>query len=87
MAGATIAAENGATEHQLMAIYGWESPKQAAPDTRHADRRRLTGDAMHLIAVARPADAGQVNNQSESPEPLIARCDSLSAKKELKNKG
>jgi integrase len=29
-AGATIAAENGATEHELMAIYGWESPKQAA---------------------------------------------------------
>jgi len=29
-AGATIAANTGATEHQLMAIYGWESPKQAA---------------------------------------------------------
>ncbi len=22
--------ENGATEHQLMAIFGWDSPKQAA---------------------------------------------------------
>jgi integrase len=29
-AGATIAIENGATEHQLVAIYGWESAKQAA---------------------------------------------------------
>lgn len=48
--GATIAAENGATEHQLMAIYGWESPKQAARYTRKANRKRLAGDAMHLVA-------------------------------------
>lgn len=51
-AGATIAAENGATEHQLMAIYGWESPKQAALYTRKASRKRLIGDAMHLIVPA-----------------------------------
>ncbi|WP_193370089.1 tyrosine-type recombinase/integrase [Pelagibius marinus] len=48
-AGATIAAENGATEHQLMAIYGWESPKQAALYTRKADRKRLAGASMHLL--------------------------------------
>ena len=48
-AGATIAAENGATEHQLMAMYGWESPKQAALYTRTADRKRLIGGAMHLL--------------------------------------
>jgi integrase len=48
-AGATIAAENGATEHQLMAMYGWESPKQAAVYTRKANRKKLTGDAMKLI--------------------------------------
>lgn len=84
-AGATIAAENGATEHQLMAIYGWESPKQAALYTRRADRRRLTGDAMHLIAVAPPIEAEHIDNKSESPEPLIARGDSISVKKELKN--
>lgn len=50
-AGATIAADNGATEHQLMAIYGWESPKQAALYTRKANRKKLAGDAMHLIAL------------------------------------
>lgn len=49
-AGATMAADNGATEHQLMAIYGWESPKQAALYTRKANRRKLAGGAMHLIA-------------------------------------
>jgi len=51
-AGATIAADNGATEHQLMAIYGWDSPKQAALYTRTANRRRLAAGAMHLIVPA-----------------------------------
>lgn len=52
-AGATIAAENGATEHQLMALYGWESPKQAAVYTRKANRKRLSGDAMHLVVPSK----------------------------------
>ncbi|HSH41631.1 MAG TPA: tyrosine-type recombinase/integrase [Arenicellales bacterium] len=66
-AGATIAADNGATEHQLMAIYGWNSPKQAALYTRRANRRKLAGDAMHLIRLDRnanesvpPADPGKI---------------------------
>lgn len=48
-ADATIAAGNGATEHQLMAIYGWESPKQVALYTRKANRRRKAASAMHLL--------------------------------------
>jgi len=48
-AGPTIAAEAGATEHQLMAIFGWESPKQAALYTRKANRRKLAAAAMSLI--------------------------------------
>ena len=48
-AGATIAAENGATESQLMAIYGWSDPKMAALYTRKANRKRLAGDAAHLM--------------------------------------
>ena len=55
-AGATIAAENGATEHQLMAIFGWESPKEAAHYTRAANRKRLTEDAMHLLVPERNKD-------------------------------
>lgn len=51
-AGATIAAENGATEHQLMAIYGWESPKQAALYTKKANRKRMAASAMHLLVPA-----------------------------------
>lgn len=48
-AGATVAAENGATEHQLMAIFGWLTPKQAALYTRAARPKKLAGDAMGLL--------------------------------------
>lgn len=52
-AGATIAANNGATTKQLMAIFGWAEPEQAEHYTQHAERRRLAGDAMGLIDVGR----------------------------------
>jgi integrase len=48
-AGATIAAENGATSRQLMAIFGWDTLKEAERYTRQADQQRLADDAMHLI--------------------------------------
>jgi len=48
-AGATIAAENGATELQLMSIYGWTSPTQAALYTKKANRNRMAKGAMHLL--------------------------------------
>ena len=58
-AGATIAAENGATEHQLMAMFGWDSPKQAAIYTRKANRNRLAAEAMHKL-VPRQTENGSV---------------------------
>jgi integrase len=61
-AGATIAADQGATEHQLMAIYGWESPKQAALYTRSADRKRLVGAAMHLVVPAETVPLSVANS-------------------------
>jgi integrase len=51
-AGATIAAENGATAHQLMAIYDWSTLSQAEPYTRAADKKRLAGQAMGLLTNA-----------------------------------
>lgn len=48
-AGAAIAAENGATVHQLMAIFDWETPGQAKVYTDAADRKRLAGEAMPLL--------------------------------------
>lgn len=48
-AAATIAAENGATAHQLMSIFGWQTLQQAELYTRAAEQKRLAGSAMHLI--------------------------------------
>lgn len=48
-AGATIAADNGATVHQLMSIFGWETLHQAGTYTKNANRTRLAGEAMHLL--------------------------------------
>jgi integrase len=50
-AGATIAAENGATSRQLMAIFGWSSLKMAELYARSADQKRLAESAMHLLEV------------------------------------
>ena len=36
--GAAIAAENGASEHQLMSIFGWMTVKEAERYTRAARR-------------------------------------------------
>ena len=48
-AGATIAANNGATSRQLMAIFGWDTLKEAERYTRDADQLRLAESAMHLL--------------------------------------
>jgi integrase len=49
-AGATIAAENGATDRQLMALYDWTSEKQANVYTAAANRKKLAGEAGRLLA-------------------------------------
>jgi integrase len=67
-AGATIAADNGATEFQLMAIYGWESAKQAAVYTRRANRRKLAGEGMHFISIEEQAGNTTVSPQIEKTE-------------------
>jgi integrase len=49
-AAATRAAENGATEAQLEAIFGWTGGRMAAHYTRSANRKRLSLSSMHLLA-------------------------------------
>lgn len=49
-AGATLAAENGATDRQLMALYDWTSEKQANTYTAAANRKRLANDAARLLS-------------------------------------
>jgi len=50
-AGATIAAENGATSQQLMAIFGWSSLSMAELYARAANQKRLAESAMHLLGL------------------------------------
>lgn len=56
-AGATIAAMNGATAHQLKAIFGWETLKQAEIYTRAADQIRLAQSGMHLLTAENESGA------------------------------
>jgi integrase len=49
-AAATRAADNGATEAQLEAIFGWTGGRMAAHYTRAANRKRLSLNSMHLLA-------------------------------------
>jgi integrase len=65
-AGATIAAERGATDRQLMALYDWETAAQANVYTAAADRRQLAGEAARLLA-------GDQNVNSECPTELPHR--------------
>lgn len=55
-AGATIAADNGATDSQLMAIFGWTTRKQTTLYTKKADRKRLAGEAMHKLVPEQKKD-------------------------------
>ncbi len=64
-AGATIAANNGATAHQLMAMFGWSTLKMAEHYTRKADQQRLAEIAMHTLM-------GREQNGTESG-PTSAR--------------
>src|SRR5262249_49662032 len=48
-AGATIAANNGATSQQLMAIFGWDTLKEAERYTRNADQLRLAESGMPFL--------------------------------------
>jgi integrase len=52
-AGATIAAENGATTRQLMAMFDWDTPDMAEVYTRAAEQKRLAGEGMILISLDR----------------------------------
>src|SRR5215813_2858753 len=64
-AGATIAANNGATSRQLMAIFGWDTLKEAERYTRGADQLRLAEAAMHMLEA--PEQNGTVSCPTEGP--------------------
>ncbi len=49
-AGATRAAENGATDQQLMAMFGWVPSKQVIHYTRAANQKTLAESGMKLLS-------------------------------------
>src|SRR3977135_592665 len=55
-AGATRAANNGATEAELEAIFGWRGGRMASLYTRQADRVRLARHAMGKLSRATIGD-------------------------------
>lgn len=55
-AGATIAAENGATDDQLMAIYGWTTKQQSTLYTAKANRRKLAAAGIQHLALEQNDD-------------------------------
>ncbi|WP_315813299.1 hypothetical protein [Bradyrhizobium sp. SZCCHNR2028] len=54
--GACIAAENGAAEKQLMAIFGWQAMKEAAHYTKRANQQRLAASAIPLLSLDQTAN-------------------------------
>lgn len=48
-AGAVILAERGASDAQMMAIYGWSAAKTVGTYRRKANRKKMAGDAMYLL--------------------------------------
>lgn len=48
-AGACLAAENGATEAEMMAIFGWTDTRMAALYIRQANRGRLAHASIHKL--------------------------------------
>lgn len=57
-AGATMAADNGATPHELTAMYGWSSTKMAELYTKKADRKRLAERAANKLYPHQDKGAG-----------------------------
>jgi integrase len=70
-AGAARAAESGATEKELDALFGWDGGRMAAVYTRHVERDRLARQAMEKVAKrtssehSMPAPRGKVRATKE----------------------
>jgi integrase len=69
-AGATIAADLGATDEQLMALFGWKSRRQVSTYTRGANQKKLAHEAGSRIAAALSANgivplSGTVRSQRD----------------------
>jgi integrase len=69
-------AEAGATEHQLMALFGWTNPQQAGPYTRKAKRARFEASAAALLHAQNSnrreiSDEAMPERDSNKSSPLL----------------
>lgn len=67
-AGAVLAAENGATPHELMSIFGWLTLKEAERYTKAFTRRRMASRASELLARSSPPKPAELPHIAEVPE-------------------
>lgn len=74
---ATIAANAGATTHELMAQYGWSNTQQAEVYTKNADRAKLGVRASRLVSEHLEA--------SKTPHPNIGAGKTLKKSKKSNN--
>lgn len=72
--GARRCAEAGATEYQIMALFGWTSTKQAALYTRKANRARLEAEAAAVLQ-------GPMGNENVPHFPVVASRGTIRGKK------
>jgi len=63
-AAATRAAENGATERELEAMFGWPGGRMATLYTRSASRTRLAAGAIDKL------DRAETGNRTSLPAPM-----------------
>ncbi len=74
-AAATFAAEDGATAHELMALFGWTTLKQAENYTRKADKKKLGDSGMNHM------DQDYTANESVPPETGVEADGPMKGKK------
>lgn len=69
-ASATMAAEGGASDRGLMALYGWTTEKQAGTYTRKADRKKLAQDAADRLKAGTsiPAPLSEVRGSGRKAQ-------------------
>lgn len=83
-AGATRAAENGATEKQLMAIFGWTTMEQATYYTEKANRKKMARMGMGFL---RKDESGEQKvDEFVSPHQGVEKSETKTPKKGSKIK-
>jgi len=69
-AGATIAANNGASDAQLMAIYGWVKADMATFYTEKRDREKLAEDGLSFLHFEREENAEKSHQIQPMSHPM-----------------